>query len=1010
MLSLHRRGLVACAAAVLLTAGIAPPARAQSLTSGSLRGVIQDPDGTVIRRASLTLENRNGAPIAQLESGFDGEFAVSLLAPGEYRLLVELLGYQPVRVVGLLVSAGETTVLTVQLERKPPPIREVQEIVAPAGRVGTASGQLVSRADLDRLDRLRPVSDALRGVTEVVWPTDGRSGFGIAASGLPIAMSRLMVDGVYLPVFRHFGLASEPAAAVLVPRNAVDEIRVMNAPLDAEWRSTAGSIFAVQTRNGPNRVEFAPYATASSAALGGRAVDNPFDSTATSFQVGATLSGPIVKDTAHFLLRFDYQSLLTPTARPWERDTARYDGQTVALGETLAAVAQDSFATNVAKDVTSAVRSWKGASGLGKLDWMLSPTQRLDVHFAFADWKERTPYLGEDPSLAVGSALAARDFAGGIGLTSAGVTMSNEIRAGFSSGRRSWTAAPLPETYLVGEGAAIGGSAALPAFFDARAIDVSDALQLAFERHRVKVGLSLTNTSYQYDYRYGSAGLFHFGDLDHFGDGQGTFYQAVGSGAARFSTNDVGLFVQDSWQAAPDLMLIAGLRYDISPLPKNQISQSQSWLAATGIRNDSLKTYAGGVGPRLGFVWDVLNRGEWVMRGGVALDYGRVDPAVLGEAILYDGGVTVRRGIGTFAAWPGLPDQTLAPTVGQALTVLNPTYRPPRTFKAQYGITRSIRGGVTVNLSGAYHHTDYLLRRTDLNRVVDPVGTTQEGRPVYGRLQQAGGFVAAVPGSNRRFSDFDLVSGLSPTGASDYYELTATVERRLSEDFSLFAAYTYSKTTDDLVGARALDPADRLSPFPNGQDGADWDQGRSDFDVPHRFAATAQYRSAGRLPVTVAGRYRVRSGLPFTPGFRPGVDANADGAGNNDPAFLNSAVTGLSEALTAGGCAGGLVNQFAERNSCREKMQQALDLHVSVGLPIASQVGRLLLQVDAFNIVGTATGVIDRAALLIDPNGTVVTDGAGNVTLPLVANPHFGSLLARRGQPRVVRVGLRMEY
>src|SRR5205823_6561347 len=130
-----------------------------------------------------------------------------------------------------------------------------------------------------------------------------------------------------------------------------------------------------------------------------------------------------------------------------------------------------------------------------------------------------------------------------------------------------------------------------------------------------------------------------------------------------------------------------------------------------------------------------------------------------------------------------------------------------------------------LHLSGSYHHADYLLQRTDLNRVLSAVGTTQEGRPVYGRLAQEGGFVTPLPGSNRRFDDFDLVSGLSPTGFADYYALSATLERRVTRDLAVVASYTYSKTTDDLAGARSADPADQLSPFPEKLSGADWVRG-----------------------------------------------------------------------------------------------------------------------------------------------------------------------------------------
>jgi hypothetical protein len=1002
----HAKGLRR-AALVLGLACLAGPVAAQSLTSGSLRGVVRDAaSGSSLRGVSLTLEGRSGGAITTLQTGFDGEFRLGLLRPGEYRLLAEQQGFQPIRLTGIVVAAGEATVLEVTLERRPPPIEAVRDVPHAGARVGTASGRLVGARELAVMDWRREASDALRGVSEAVWPTDGRAGFGVAAAGLPPAHSRLIVDGVSETPIRHLGLPAEPVPWAAWVRDDFTQLRPMQAPLDAEWRSTLGTTFAGRTRTGTDRVQFTPFANVSSAALGGRAADNPFDSTATSIQAGAMVSGALVPDTAHFVLRADWRSLELPTAFPWEADTARYRGSVVSLRETLPSIGRDSFATALGPHVGPAVRTWKGATGMGKLDWLLSPTNRLAARFSFASWKERTPFLGDGLSLAAGSELDARDISAALGLTTSGATVANELRAGFSTSRRDFGAAPVAATALVADGVAFGGSAVLPAFFDARTVDLSNAFQLSRGDHQIKVGASVSSTAWQYDYRYGGAGVFRFADLDRFGQARGTWYRASSNEIARFNGTDVGLFLQDTWHAAPDLQLVVGLRYEISPVPKNRISQNAAWLQATGVRNDSLVTRYNSVAPRIGFVWDA--RGEWVLRGGVGLHYGRLDPAAFGEAMLYDGGVTVRRGAGVFASWPNEPDAVLAPVVGPALTILNPTLRPPRALKAEAGLTRSLRGGVNLHVTALYQHTDFLLRRQDLN-LVGQAGTTQEGRPVFGRLVQQGGFVSPQIGSNRRFADFDMVSGLSPVGYSDHYEVTTAVER-VAGPLSLAASYTFSQTRDNLVGARSLDPADQLSPFPGGLDGVDWDRGRSDFDVPHRFAATLEYRSPGSGQLALAGRYRVRSGLPFTPGFRPGVDPNADGSGGNDPAFLGGGIPGLAEALTAGGCAAALGNRFAERNSCREQLQQGLDLHLSVGLPVGGAGARVRLELDAFNVVATETGVLDRAAVLINPAGTVVTDGAGNVTLPLIANPRFGSLLARRGEPRVVRVGLRMEY
>ena len=60
-------------------------------------------------------------------------------------------------------------------------------------------------------------------------------------------------------------------------------------------------------------------------------------------------------------------------------------------------------------------------------------------------------------------------------------------------------------------------------------------------------------------------------------------------------------------------------------------------------------------------------------------------------------------------------------------------------------------------------------------------------------------------------------------------------------------------------------------------------------------------------------------------------------------------------------------------------------------------------------MVGSTTGLYDHAAVLVNPNATITTDAGGHTVLPLIANPSFGQLLSRRGEPRVIRVGIRME-
>jgi hypothetical protein len=994
----------------LLAAADARRLAAQSLTLGSLRGTVQSTAGEPLSGVSVTVEGRAGAVIKSLETNAKGEFRAPLLKPGSYAVLAEQVGYQPVRLSGIVVVAGSTTTLSVDLERRPPPIVSVTERSSPGTHAGGSSGPVVTGGTLEAFDRSRDATGSARDVSTLVGAADGRAGLAIGAGGLPASFSRLYADGVLETLLRHPGSRAEPAGSPLFHRDALNQMQFLGVAADLEWRGTPGTIAALQTKGGGRRMSFAPYGTFASAKLGGNSLDNFGDSTASSFQVGAVLSGAIIPDTVHLLVRVDYASLEQPTAAPWVNDSSRYNGAPVSLRETLPRIGTDSFNTALAPYASSLVRRWKGGGGEGRLDWQIAKSSALLLRMGYATWTEDAPQLGTDLFGGAATSLKARDLTAAAGITTTGTDLANEFHAGFSAARREWKQTGFAGTLLAGDAVALGSSPLFPATFDTKAVDLSDALQYSRAGHQIKGGLAFNALKYEQDYRFGALGLFSFGDLDRLGAAEGTFFQTVRTpGPVSFTVIEPGVFIQDTYDLGPDVQLMAGVRYEKQVFPANKISADTGWRSASGIATNHVPKEGRGIFPRGGFVWDVQHRGEWVLRGSGGLYHGELDPALFAEAMTFDGDATVRRGQGAFPSWPGVPAAALAPTAGKRLTLFSDTYRAPRSAKFDLGISRAAASGMTVLLTGSYGHSDYLLRRVDLNRPAASARTTQEGRPVYGTLVKQGGLISPAPKSNRRFDDFDLVSALAPTGYVDHYEVTALLERQVTRGVSINASYTYSKTTDNLVGSLQADPADQLDPFPEGlPGGGDWSAGRSDLDVPHRVAARAEYTSSGRTPMVLGARWRWRSGLPYTPGFRPGVDLNGDGAGNNDPAYIDQDVSAL---FSAAGCSSGAAGSFALRNSCREKGVQALDLRLAIGLPMRLGGGaRLWASVDAFGLVSSETGVVDRAAVLIDPSGSLGTGTGGTVTVPLIPNPNFGKLLSRRVEPRLLRFGLRVEY
>ncbi len=1008
MLLKHFRtqGLLAALGWACLLTGRTAAARAQTVTGGGLIATILDERGLAMRGVTVTVE-RDKNPLRIVASDRNGVINVPVLAPGRYSVLAEQIGYQPVRMTNVVIVAAGVTRISFRLTRRPPPITTVDEVASNAAVSTGVSGRVSSGTELALFDRWRDVTGAAAQFSEIDGLRDGRAGFAGSGNGLEPRFSALVVDGIEETLMRHPGMPGEPASAPVFARDAIQQVGISGYAADGESPNTMGQMLTAETRSGAGRRIFSPWLTASSAKLGTAKIDNPDDSSATSLGAGFVLGGPIKGDTAGWLIRLDYQQLKQPTAAPFAETLVEGVAADRATAIQNAASAHGNH--DVSPWTSSTVRSWKGGSAMGRLDWHFGGTTGLGIRAGFASWTEDNPLVGMQLGNAAGSKLEATDVSGSAVLTTAGKAWLSETRVGIRTASRDWTGPALASTLLVQEGVVLGSEDNLPGKFEESAFVIGEAFTYRLRTHALKAGVSAMRRTDTYDWVPGSAGRFTFGDAGSLGTGNGAFYQATRTGTASdIGVSDLSLFLQDTWQATSELQLLAGIRYDREKLPSTGIALNTPWGITSGFRNDIIPKddQKSGIGPHGGFVWNANNAGRTVVRSHVGLVPGRYDLAAFAEAVQFDGDVRVRRATGALT-WPSTGTDNTAAVVGPSLTFFGPEVKKPRSFKADLSLQQRLGDAMSLGLSGAYRHGDYLLRREDVNRGVASA-TLDDGRTVWGGLQQFGALITPAVGSNRRFPEFDMAYGLTSTGYVDYYEFTATLDRRVAGGLDARLSYTYSKTTDNLPGSLSSDPADHLSPFPTGLNSQAWEDGRSDLDMPHRIAAELIYTGAGKHPISVAARYRARSGLPFTPGYRSGVDVNGDGSGNNDPAFINTSLSGMAALVSAHSCLAAQEEAIASRNSCRDKMATALDLHASIGLTVLG--GRnVSFVVDGFNLVSSASGVFDHAALLVDGAHGITTNGAGHLVLPLVANPNFGQLLSRRNDARLIRFGLKVE-
>src|SRR5262245_2789246 len=101
---------------VLVCAWLAGPASAGAQTgSGEITGTVKDQAGDAVPGATITVTETRTNLQRLAVSTPDGVYTAPSLAPGEYRLDIELAGFRPVRREGIRLSTGETARIDFEL-------------------------------------------------------------------------------------------------------------------------------------------------------------------------------------------------------------------------------------------------------------------------------------------------------------------------------------------------------------------------------------------------------------------------------------------------------------------------------------------------------------------------------------------------------------------------------------------------------------------------------------------------------------------------------------------------------------------------------------------------------------------------------------------------------------------------------------------------------------------------------------------------------------------------------
>jgi len=896
-------------ALALALAAAAPTPSAAQTSRASVRGTVTDPNGAVVQGADVTLTNAGTNERRAARTDSEGQYAVSPLAPGAYRLEVRAAGFE-VYARDVLLSVGQehradagltVSGVTVVLDGADASLDLRQHTPALGAVIGN---RLVESLPLDgrnfyELNLLVPGAQP---------PAEGSAGsvrgdFAFSVNGAREDSNNFLLDGVYNvdPKLNTFG--------VRPPVDAIREFETATSTYDATFGRNAGAQVNVVTKSGTNEFHGSLYEYHRNAAFDARNFFAPADQPAPKHirnQFGFSVGGPVAKDRAFFFADYEgtrsrrgitrlsnvptlaersgdfSQSLL---GRPFDPFAgAPFAGGRIpverqsAVGRRLAALYplpnRDVPFQNF---VSSPTERDDNDHFDARLDYNLSDSTSLVARYSFGDRRLFEPFAGASFAAVpgYGNDVPRRSQNALVGLTHVfSPDLVNDARFAFSR----------VSSAVLQEGGASNAEVGLPVLSaDPRdrglsLITVTGFSQLGHELNNPQ--RSATNTFQLVDTANYVAGphLLKFGadlrfvqqngfrDVLSRGFIQFTPFAYTGvaladlllglptvAGAARVDnaqhlrTESYNFFANDSYRVSPSLTLNLGLRYEYNSPAVDAFDRAAVYDTATGAL---VRVGSGGV-PRAGYEPD---RNNFAPRVGLAWTLGAEGETVLraGYGVYYDQS-PLAPGEALYFNAPFFDSNLFFPLPGLPLTIENPfpSFFPFALPDSALAVQRDLRTAYLQHWNANVQRQLWSAGLVELAYVGSKGTKLLSARDInQPRPSALPPGLPFVPRPNPRFDDVTLIESRA---SSSYHALQARYQQRFARGLAALVSYTFSKSLDDASNffASAGDPN-----FPQNSYDLRAERGRSNFDVRHRLAASYTYDlplGRGRALLSEAG-------------------------------------------------------------------------------------------------------------------------------------------------------------
>lgn len=490
------------------------PAGAFAQATGSLHGEVQDPDGSAVPGATVTLAQDRYTIHAQ--SGTDGFYSFQGLPAGNYTLSVQSQGFAPFSQAGIAIVAGQTrqwnVSLSIAVQKQKVTIYGENRGVS-VNPEDNASAVVIKGSELDALsedpEELQNQLEALAG------PAAGPNGGEIYINGF---------TGGQLP-----------------PRSSIREIRVNDNPFSAEFDSLGYGRIEIFTKPGSSKLT--GHITAS-----GNDSDwntaNPLiahEPGYYDYYASAGLGGPIAKKASYL-----FNSLRLSEATESIVDGVNPDN----TSELLHLVVPNPTTLETINP---------------RVDFQLGTNNTLTFNDSF----QRTTVLGEGtgqlnlPEQASNTKYSEN----ALQVMNSWIVNShlvNDVRFQWRRIRSQQTPSYSTPAVTVQGAFTTGGSSSGTTRDNQDLFELQDFSTAALGAHTLNVGIRLRayhDTNYT---NAGTNGSYFFSSISQYLAGMPAQYQqtVVENPLAHLLMFDAALFYQDDWHVKPNFTFSYGLRYE----------------------------------------------------------------------------------------------------------------------------------------------------------------------------------------------------------------------------------------------------------------------------------------------------------------------------------------------------------------------------------------------------------------------------------------------------------------